>query len=318
MKTMKQRTLKESFSLSGKGLHGGLQTTITFHPAPVNFGYKIKRSDLDGTPIIVASAENVKHSQRCTLLSVDGVEVATIEHALAALYGCEIDNCLIEIDSPEFPILDGSSIEYVKQIERVGCEEQSEDRIYYEVLQEVEYIDKETGSYLKLLPADDFKVDVKIDFDSAVLPEQHASLKHLSEFTTEFSMCRTFVFIKEIEQLLKFGLIKGGDLDNAIVINDQIIDQQEINRLADVMGIKPKNIDKMGYVMNKPLVFPNEPARHKLLDVIGDVALAGRFIKGHIIASRPGHRVNNMFARLVVEQMKSNALIEMQKKKIVA
>ena len=131
-------------------------------------------------------------------------------------------------------------------------------------------------------------------------------------------MCRTFVFIKEIEQLLKFGLIKGGDLDNAIVINDQIIDQQEINRLADVMGIKPKNIDKMGYVMNKPLVFPNEPARHKLLDVIGDVALAGRFIKGHIIASRPGHRVNNMFARLVVEQMKSNALIEMQKKKIMA
>lgn len=315
---MKQRTIKESFSLNGKGLHGGLQTTITFHPAPVDFGYKIKRTDLERTPVISASAENVKHTQRCTLLSVDGVEVATIEHALAALYGCEIDNCLIEIDSPEFPILDGSSIEYVKQIRRVGCEEQSKDRNYFEVLEEIEYIDEETGSYLKLLPADDFRVDVQIDFDSAVLPEQQASLKHLSEFVAEFSMCRTFVFIKEIEQLLKFGLIKGGDLDNAIVINDQIIEQQEINHLADVMGIKPKNIDKMGYVMNKPLVYPNEPARHKLLDVIGDVALAGRFIKGHIIANRPGHRVNNMFTRLIVEQIQANALMELQKSNVMA
>ena len=309
---MKQRTIKESFSLQGKGLHCGLKTTITFRPAPVDFGYRIKRVDIAGEPIIAASAENVKHSQRCTLLSVDGVEVATIEHALAALYGCEIDNCLIEIDSPEFPILDGSSIEYVQQIQRVGFEVQAKERIYLEVKQHIEYVDAETGSYLKLLPADHFSVGVQIVFDSAVLPVQHASLEHLSDFTTEISMCRTFVFIKEIEQLLKHGLIKGGDLDNAIVINDQLIEQQEIDRLADIMGVARKSIDTMGYVMNKPLVFPNEPARHKVLDVIGDLALVGRFIKGHIIANRPGHRVNNLFARKIVEQMQAELQPEMQ------
>ena len=309
---MKQRTIKEPFSIKGKGLHSGLKTTITFCPAPVDFGYKIKRTDLAEKPVIAASAENVKHSQRCTLLSVDGVEVATIEHALAALYGCEIDNCLIEIDSPEFPILDGSSISYVEQIQRVGIEEQAKERVYLEVEQSVEYVDAETGSYLKLLPADHFSVEVQIAFDSAVLPVQHASMEDLSDFATDISMCRTFVFIKEIEQLLKHGLIKGGDLDNAIVINDQLIEQQEVDRLADIMGIERKNIDKMGYVMNKPLVFPNEPARHKLLDVMGDVALVGRFIKGQIIANRPGHRVNNLFARKIVEQMQSEPQFELQ------
>ncbi len=314
---MKQRTIKESFFLQGKGLHSGLKTTITFRPAPVDFGYRIKRVDIAGEPIIAASAENVKHSQRCTLLSVDGVEVATIEHALAALYGCEIDNCLIEIDSPEFPILDGSSIEYVQQIQRVGFEVQAKDRVYYEVERHIEYVDAETGSYLKLLPADHFSVGVQIVFDSAVLPVQHASLEHLSDFTTEISMCRTFVFIKEIEQLLKHGLIKGGDLDNAIVINDQLIEQQEIDRLADIMGIARKSIDAMGYVMNKPLVFPNEPARHKVLDVIGDLALVGRFIKGHIIANRPGHRVNNLFARKILEQMQAETLLEMQEIRVL-
>ena len=314
---MKQRTIKESFSLQGKGLHSGLKTTVTFRPAPVDFGYRIQRIDLEGSPVIIASAENVKHSQRCTLLSVDGVEVATIEHALAALYGCEIDNCLIEVDSPEFPILDGSSIEYVRQIQRVGFEVQAKERIYFEVEEPIEYVDAETGSYLKLLPADHFRVEVQIVFDSAVLPLQHASLDRLTDFTTDISMCRTFVFIKEIEQLLKHGLIKGGDLDNAIVINDQLIDQQEVDRLADIMGIERKSIDKMGYVMNKPLAFPNEPARHKLLDVIGDVALVGRFIKGHIIANRPGHRVNNLFARKILEQMQAEPMFEMQEKRVL-
>ena len=314
---MKQRTIKESFSLNGKGLHSGLKTTVTFRPAPVDFGYRIQRTDLEGSPVIIASAGNVKHSQRCTLLSVGGVEVATIEHALAALYGCEIDNCLIEVDSPEFPILDGSSIEYVRQIQRVGFEVQAKERIYFEVEEPIEYVDAETGSYLKLLPADHFRVEVQIVFDSAVLPLQHASLDRLTDFTTDISMCRTFVFIKEIEQLLKHGLIKGGDLDNAIVINDQLIDQQEVDRLADIMGIERKSIDKMGYVMNKPLAFPNEPARHKLLDVIGDVALVGRFIKGHIIANRPGHRVNNLFARKILEQMQAEPMFEMQEKRVL-
>lgn len=314
---MKQKTIKKPFSLKGKGLHSGLKATITFRPAPVDFGYRIKRVDLAGEPVLAALAENVKHSQRCTLLSVDGVEVATVEHALAALYGCDIDNCLIEIDSPEFPILDGSSIAYVEQIQRVGVTVQAKERIYLEVEQPVEYVDTETGSYLKLLPADHFSVEVQIAFDSAVLPVQHAAMEHLSDFARDISLCRTFVFIKEIEQLLKHGLIKGGDLDNAIVINDQLIEQQEIDRLADIMGIERKHIDKMGYVMNKPLVFPNEPARHKLLDVVGDVALVGRFIKGHIIANRPGHRVNNLFARKIVEQMQSEPQLEMQEKRVM-
>ena len=314
---MKQRTIKEPFSIQGKGLHSGLKTTITFCPAPVDFGYKIKRTDLAEKPVIAASAENVKHTQRCTLLSVDGVEVATIEHALAALYGCEIDNCLIEIDSPEFPILDGSSIEYVQQIQRVGFKAQSRERIYFEVEQNIEYVDAETGSYLMLMPADSFGVNVQIAFNSEVLSVQHASLESLSDFKTEVSMCRTFVFIKEIENLLKHGLIKGGDLDNAIVIYDQLINQQEIDRLADIMGIERKNIDTMGYVMNNPLVFPNEPARHKLLDVIGDVALVGKFIKGQIIANRPGHRVNNLFARKIVEQMQLEPIFEMQGKRVL-
>ncbi len=308
---MKQRTIKEAFSIQGKGLHTGLKSTITFRPAPVDFGYKIKRTDLEEKPVITASAENVIHSQRCTLLSVDGVQVATIEHALAALYGCEIDNCLIEIDSPEFPILDGSAAEYVKNIHRVGIEEQSKERIYYEVDHEIEYFDAETGSFLRLLPSDSFSVHVQIAFDSDVLPVQNASLENLSDFEKELSMCRTFVFIKEIEGLLKTGLIKGGDLDNAIVIYDQLIPQQELDRLADIMDIERKHIDKLGYIMNKPLLFPNEPARHKLLDVVGDISLVGKFMKGTIIANRPGHRVNNLFARNIIEHMQMKPVFEM-------
>lgn len=308
---MRQRTIKEPFSIKGKGLHTGLNTTITFRPAPVDFGYKIKRTDLKESPLITASAENVMNTQRCTVLSVDGVQVITIEHALAALYGCEIDNCLIEIDSPEFPILDGSSVEYVNNIRRVGFEKQSRERIYYEVDRNIEYFDAETGSYLILMPSDRFSVHVQIAFDSEVLPVQNAFLENLSDFEDEVSMCRTFVFIKEIESLLKTGLIKGGDLDNAIVIYDQLIQQQELDRLADAMGVERRKIDKTGYIVNKPLLFPNEPARHKLLDVIGDIALVGKFIKGRVIANCPGHRINNLFARNIVEQIKTRPVLEM-------
>lgn len=307
---MKQRTIKESFSINGKGLHGGFETTITFRPAPVDFGYRIKRIDLAGSPLITASAENVMNTQRCTVLAVDGIQVATIEHALAALYGCEIDNCLIEIDSPEFPILDGSSVEYVNNIRKVGFDVQSKERIYYEVDQNIEYFDTETGSYLILMPSDRFSINVQIAFNSEVLSMQSASLENLSDFKDEVSMCRTFVFIKEIENLLETGLIKGGDLDNAIVVYDQLIKQEELDRLADVMSIERMKIDKTGYIMNKPLFFPNEPARHKLLDVIGDIALVGRFIKGRVIANRPGHRINNLFARKIVEQIKTEPVFE--------
>ena len=176
---------------------------------------------------------------------------------------------------------------------------------------EVEYFDAETGSFLRLLPSDSFSVHVQIAFDSDVLPVQNASLENLSDFEKELSMCRTFVFIKEIESLLKTGLIKGGDLDNAIVIYDQLIPQQELDRLADVMGIERKQVDKLGYIMNKPLLFPNEPARHKLLDVLGDISLVGKFMKGTIIANRPGHRVNNLFARNIIEHMQMKPVLEM-------
>lgn len=301
---MKQRTIRKSFSIKGKGLHTGLPSTITFRPAPVDFGYQIKRIDLDGQPIIKACAENVNNTQRSTVLSHSGIQVATVEHALAALYGCEIDNCLIEIDGPEFPILDGSSAEYTDQINRVGYIEQSKKRVYYEVDEKIEYIDSETGSHLILLPADTFSVHVQISFDSDVLDVQNAHMQKLSDFTAEFSKSRTFVFIKEIEGLLKEGLIKGGDLDNAIVIYEKHIPQKELNQLADIMGIERKKIDKAGYIMNKPLQFPNEPARHKLLDVIGDIALIGRFIKGVIVAVRPGHRVNNLFAREIMKDIR--------------
>lgn len=301
---MKQRTIRKSFSIKGKGLHTGLPSTITFRPAPVDFGYQIKRIDLDGQPIIKACAENVNNTQRSTVLSHSGIQVATVEHALAALYGCEIDNCLIEIDGPEFPILDGSSAEYTDQIDRVGYIEQSKKRVYYEVDEKIEYIDSETGSHLILLPADTFSVHVQISFDSEILDVQNAHMQKLSDFTAEFSKCRTFVFIKEIEGLLKEGLIKGGDLDNAIVIYEKHIQQKELNQLADIMGIERKKIDKAGYIMNKPLQFPNEPARHKLLDVIGDIALIGRFIKGVIVAVRPGHRVNNLFAREIMKDIR--------------
>lgn len=304
---MKQRTIKASFSIKGKGLHTGLLSTITFCPAPDDFGYQIKRVDLDEQPIIKACAENVHNTQRSTVLSHGGIQVATVEHALAALYGCEIDNCLIEIDSPEFPILDGSSAEYTHQIERVGYIEQSKKRVYYEVDEKIEYIDSETGSHLILLPSNTFSVHVQISFDSKILDVQNAHMQKLSDFATEFSTCRTFVFIKEIEGLLKEGLIKGGDLDNAIVIYDQDTQQKELDQLADSMGIERKNIDKAGYIMNKPLSFPNEPARHKLLDVIGDIALIGRFIKGVIVAVRPGHRVNNLFARKIMEDIRQKS-----------
>lgn len=305
---MKQRTLSEAFSITGKGLHTGLHTRISFHPASVDFGYQIKRIDLDGHPIIRACAENVKNTQRSTVLSHNGVEVATVEHALAALYGCEIDNCLIEIDGPEFPILDGSSVKYTNQIERVGYTEQAKKRVYYQADKKIEYIDSASGSHLILLPADTFSVHVQISFDSEVLAVQNAHMEKLSDFTDQISKSRTFVFIKEIEGLLKKGLIKGGDLDNAIVIYEKHVQQKELNHLADIMGIERKKIDKAGYIMNKPLQYPNEPARHKLLDVIGDIALVGRFIKGIIVAVRPGHGVNNQFAREILKDIRLKQL----------
>jgi UDP-3-O-[3-hydroxymyristoyl] N-acetylglucosamine deacetylase/3-hydroxyacyl-[acyl-carrier-protein] dehydratase len=302
----KQHTLKESFSLEGKGLHTGLNIRIKFNPAPENHGYKIQRTDLEGNPVIDAIAENVSGTQRGTALSRGEVQVNTIEHALAALYAFEIDNCLIEVNAPEFPILDGSSIEYVNEIERVGIQEQDAERDYYIVKNKIEIKDQETGSSIVVLPDDRFVVNVLIAFDSAILDNQFALLDDIRDFRKEIAASRTFVFVREIEPLLDNNLIKGGDLDNAIVIYEKQITQERFDQLADKMGVIHKDANQLGYIMNKPLVFSNEPARHKLLDIIGDMALIGKPIRGRIIASCPGHKINNKLARLIRKEIKLN------------
>jgi len=295
----KQKTLASEFSLQGKGLHTGLDIHITFKPAPENHGYQIKRTDLEGGPIVEALAENVINTQRGTVVGKKDVQISTIEHAMAALYAWEVDNCLIEVDAPEFPILDGSARPFSEGIRSVGLTEQNAPRDYYIVRHKMEVKDEKTGSSLTILPNDKFSMNVLIDFDSPVLSNQYATLADLSDFADEVAASRTFVFVREIEMLLQNGLIKGGDLDNAIVIYDREMPQTELDRIADELGLPHKNVREPGYVNNKPLAYANEPARHKLLDIIGDMALIGRPLKGRIIAIRPGHEANNKFARLV-------------------
>ena len=303
---LKQKTLKGSFSLCGKGLHTDLNLTVTFNPAPDNHGYKIQRIDLEGQPVIDAVAENVTETTRGTVLSKNGVKVSTVEHGLAALYAAGIDNCLIQVNGPEFPILDGSAKAYVENIERVGIEEQSAVKDYYIIKSKIEYKDETTGSSIIVLPDDNFSVNVLISYDSQILSNQFATLDNMSDFPKEIASSRTFVFVREIEPLLAAGLIKGGDLDNAIVIYERQMSQAQFDKLADVMKVEHHDATKVGYLNNKPLVWPNEPARHKLLDIIGDLALIGKPIKGRIIATRPGHTVNNKFARLLRKEIKQH------------
>ena len=303
----KQHTLKGSFTFKGKGLHTGLPITITFNPAPENHGYKIKRIDLEDQPIIDALAENVGNTQRGTVLIKGEVQVSTVEHALAALYALNVDNCLIEVDAPEFPILDGSAIEYVEAIKKVGIEEQNEERDYFVVRRKMEVTDEATGSKLILLPDDHFCINSFIEFESKYIPNQSASLDNLVDFEKEIASSRTFVFVREIQKLLEAGLIKGGDLNNAIVIYERQISQEELDNLAKILGISEKrDASELGYLNNKEIQYPNEPARHKLLDIIGDMALIGKPIKGRVIATRPGHKINNQLARTIRKQIKLN------------
>lgn len=301
----KQNTLAGSFTLEGKGLHTGLDIRITFNPAPENHGYKIKRTDLEGQPVLDALAEHVETTQRGTVISKNGITVGTVEHAMAALYALGVDNCLIEVNAPEFPILDGSARYYVENIQRVGLTEQNAYKDYYIVKHKIEVKD-ETGASLTLLPDDNFSANVLISYDSPVLSNQYATMNDLSEFPTEIAASRTFVFVREVEALLQNNLIKGGDLDNAIVIYDQKTSQESLDKLADMMGLPHKNVQELGYINNKPLVFDNEPARHKLLDVIGDLALIGKPIRGRIIATHPGHGINNKLARIIRKDIRLN------------
>ena len=304
----KQKTLASEFSLQGKGLHTGIDIHITFKPAPENHGYQIKRTDLGGAPIVEALAENVVNTQRGTVVGKKDVQISTIEHAMAALYAWEVDNCLIEVDAPEFPILDGSARPFSEGIRGVGLVEQNAPRDYYIVRHKMEVKDEKTGSSLTILPDDKFSMNVLIDFDSPVLSNQYATLTDLSQFADEVAASRTFVFVREIEMLLHNGLIKGGDLDNAIVIYDREMPQAELDHIADELGMPHRNVRELGYVNDKPPVYANEPARHKLLDVIGDLALIGKPIKGHIIATRPGHKINNQLAQVIRKEIKLNSI----------
>lgn len=303
---LKQNTLAASFSLQGKGLHSGLNIQVTFNPAPENHGYKIKRVDLPDQPVIDAVAENVVNTQRGTVIGKNNVQISTIEHALAALYAMGVDNCLMEVNAPEFPILDGSAHYYVEEIQKVGLQEQNAAKDFYIVKHKVEVKDEETGASIMLLPDDHFCVNTLISFDSPVLNNQFATMNNVDEFPTEIAASRTFVFVREIEMLLQNNLIKGGDLDNAIVIYDQKVSQEALDKLADMMQLPHQNIQELGYINHKPLVFDNEPARHKLLDVIGDMALIGKPIKGRVIATRPGHSINAKLARIIRKQIKLN------------
>ena len=301
---LKQKTLKESFSLSGKGLHTGLNLTVTFNPAPDNHGYKIQRTDLEGQPIIEAVADNVIETTRGTVLAKNGAKVSTVEHGMAALYALGIDNCLIQVDGPEFPILDGSAQDYVREIERVGIIEQNAVKDFYVIKSKIEFRDEQTGSSIIVLPDESFSLNVLVSYDSTIIPNQFATLEDMGKFKDEIAASRTFVFVREIEPLLQAGLIKGGDLDNAIVIYERQMSQENYDKLADVMGVPHMDATQLGYIMHKPLVWPNECARHKLLDVIGDMALIGRPIKGRIIATRPGHTINNQFARRMRKEIR--------------
>ena len=301
---MKQCTLKDSFQINGKGLHTGLQIEATFSPAPENTGYVFKRVDLEGEPTILAVAENVVETVRGTVIGNNTMRISTIEHALAALYAAGIDNCLITLNAPELPILDGSAIYYAEKIDEVGIVEQESEKDYYIVKQKIEVIDEKTGSSPIVLPDEDFSIDTMIEFDSAILQNQFASLHSMKNFKSEIAASRTFVFVREIEALLNANLIKGGDLDNAIVIYDQPMSKEALDKISNLIGIEGVEVSDLGYLNNKPLVFNNEPARHKLLDVIGDIALIGRPLKGRIIANKPGHSLNTMFSKKIRREIK--------------
>lgn len=303
---LKQKTLKGSFSLCGKGLHTGLSLTVTFNPAPENTGYKIQRIDLEEQPIIDAVAEKVVDTQRGTVLANGDVRVSTVEHGLAALYAMGIDNCLIQVNGPEFPILDGSAIMYVDKIKQVGIEEQNAPKDWYIIRKKIEVKDEKTGSVITILPDEEFSITAMCSFESKFISSQFATIDNVNSFATEIAPARTFVFVRDIEPLLQANLIKGGDLDNAIVIYERQTTQERLDKLADMLKVPHMDANNLGYIQNKPLVWDNECTRHKLLDIIGDMALIGKPIKGRIIATRPGHTINNKFARLMRKEIKKH------------
>ena len=294
---MKQRTLKGPITLNGVGLHTGKVVSMTLQPAPANHGYKFQRVDLESKPIINADVDNVVSTHRGTTIKHGEAQVSTVEHTLSALYGMEVDNVLIEINGPEAPIMDGSAKAIVDEIDKVGLEDQDADREYFEIEQPVSYLDEVTGSELLAIPNEYFQVTTMIDFSSDVLGQQYASLDQMNDYRKEIAPSRTFVFLHELESLLSQNLIKGGDLDNAIVIVDRVMSQEDLDRLAQKLNKPSIKVEQEGILNTVDLHFSNEPARHKLLDVVGDMALIGKPIKGKIMATKPGHTANVQFAK---------------------
>ncbi len=308
MDTAKQTTLGGSFSLYGKGLHTGLSLTVTFNPAPENTGYKIQRIDMEGEPIIDAIAENVGDTQRGTVLQSGDIRVSTIEHGMSALYALGIDNCLIQVNGPEFPILDGSANPYVEKIKEVGIVDQNAPKDYYIIRKKIEVRDEQTGSCITILPDEQFSVTAMCSFQSKFISSQFATLDNFADYAKDIAPARTFVFVRDIMPLLEANLIKGGDLDNAIVIYEREVAQAQLDKLADLLKVPHMDATKIGYIQHKPLMWDNECTRHKLLDIIGDMALIGKPIKGRIIATRPGHTINNKFARLMRKEIRNHEI----------
>lgn len=304
----KQHTIKEPVTVSGVGLHTGVQANMTFLPAKANFGIKFQRMDLEGQPMVDADVDNVVDLSRGTTIEQHGARINTVEHTLAALVGLEIDNVLIQLDGPEPPIMDGSARMFVEALQRVGAEEQNALRNFFEVRESIFYRDGSRDVEIAALPLDDYRVTVMIDYNSPVLGSQHASITDIKQFPKEIASCRTFCFLHELEMLYKNNLIKGGDLNNAIVVVDRVVEDHELDYLADLFNQPKVEVKKEGILNNVELRYKNEPARHKLLDLMGDLALAGRPIKAQILAARPGHAANVAFAKKLKKAMKEAAV----------
>ena len=305
-KSSNQQTLKSLVSLHGVGLHTGSHVTITMKPANPGYGIRFQRIDLPEQPVVKADADLVVDTSRGTTLEYNGARVSTVEHVLSALVGLQIDNVLIELDGPEIPILDGSAREFIEAIESAGIQEQEATRIVYSIDTNIHYYDPVKNVDMLLIPSNDYAITTLIDFNSPVLGTQHATLKNLGEFKNEIGPCRTFCFLHELEYLLENNLIKGGDLNNAIVVVDKVVEDSKLEHLAKVFNKQKIEVKSEGILNNIQLRYPNEPARHKLLDVVGDLALVGHAIKGHIIASRPGHASNVEFAKKIKQYIKQN------------
>lgn len=302
----KQLTLIKAISFTGRGLHTGKEVKMTVKPAEINYGIKFQRVDIADSPLIDALAENVSDTSRGTTISKKGVSVSTIEHIVAALWGSGVDNALVEIDGPEVPIMDGSARFYVEAIAEAGIEEQDAQRVYYTISDKIVYQIPDKGVSIEAYPDDKYSVDVNIDFNSEVLGCQYAKLNETVDFAREIAPCRTFVFVHELEPLLENNLIKGGDLDNAIVIVERMIADEQLEKLKKVFNRPGVKVEGRGILNNINLSFCNEPARHKLLDVVGDLALAGVRLRGRIIANKPGHFANTEFAKILRKQIKAD------------